>query len=207
MRELRQRAGPILKIACLILAVLLMYQLAGIFIRWNPFRHVTVPELPSLTADTNSPAGNGPGTNRMTSTTGNVTNNSSFSAGTKTAPSTIGVNKNPISLSSLAANGINSIAGTNLALTPTNIVTNVSSNSEMKLSGTNLIAVTNLTGSATNLLVSTNSGGTNIALIPKPESKKQQYDIAATNSRGEFQSIPTTGKTQQQSLAGCSDAD
>ena len=48
MRELRQYAEPVLKITCLILAVFVVIDLAGIFIRWNPFRGVTLPEVPSL---------------------------------------------------------------------------------------------------------------------------------------------------------------
>ena len=57
MRELRERAGPIAQDFCLILAALVVCQLAGIVIRWNPFRGVTVPELPSLTAAHQQPCG------------------------------------------------------------------------------------------------------------------------------------------------------
>ncbi len=57
MRELRRYAEPALKIICLLLAVLVVLELAGVFSRWNPFRGVNVPELPSLAASTNSPDG------------------------------------------------------------------------------------------------------------------------------------------------------
>ena len=52
MRELRERAGPVLKLLCLILAALVVFQLAGMVVRWNPFRGVIVPALPSLTEPT-----------------------------------------------------------------------------------------------------------------------------------------------------------
>jgi hypothetical protein len=48
-----ERAEPILKIACLILAMAVLYQFAGIFLRINPLHGVIVPALPVLTANTN----------------------------------------------------------------------------------------------------------------------------------------------------------
>jgi len=62
MRELRERAEPILRIVVLILAGLVVYQLAGMVIRWNPFRSVTVPQLPALAISTNSSTGSMHGT-------------------------------------------------------------------------------------------------------------------------------------------------
>ncbi|MGA2247826.1 MAG: hypothetical protein ABSH48_22800 [Verrucomicrobiota bacterium] len=52
-----------MRIICLVLAVLVVYELAGMVARWNPFRGVTVPELPGLTGATNGPPGTGHDTN------------------------------------------------------------------------------------------------------------------------------------------------
>jgi hypothetical protein len=64
---MRERAEQILRIACLILAALVLYQLAGIALRINPFHGVSVPALPALAAATNSPPGGGRGTNLVVS--------------------------------------------------------------------------------------------------------------------------------------------
>ena len=60
---MRERAEQILRIACLVLAAVVVYQLAGIARRLNPFHGVSVPALPALAAATNSPPGGGRGTN------------------------------------------------------------------------------------------------------------------------------------------------
>ncbi len=65
MRELRERAEPILKAICVILAAMVLWQFIGVVRHWNPFRGVTVPELPTLTTSTNTPGG--PATNLMAS--------------------------------------------------------------------------------------------------------------------------------------------
>ena len=76
MRELRARAGLIMKVLCLVLAALVVCQLAGIVRRWNPFRGATVPELPSLTtAATNRPSAGTHQTNLVAATAGKGTNN------------------------------------------------------------------------------------------------------------------------------------
>jgi hypothetical protein len=60
---MRERVEPILKIACVILAALVLYEIAGIFLRINPLHGVVVPALPALASGTNNPAGGGRGTN------------------------------------------------------------------------------------------------------------------------------------------------
>ncbi len=54
---MRERTEQILKIACFALAALLLYQLVRAVIRSNPLANVSIPELPSLAANTNAPAG------------------------------------------------------------------------------------------------------------------------------------------------------
>ncbi len=115
MRELRQYAEPVLKIICLILAVFVVVELAGIFIRWNPFRGVTLPEVPSLAAGTNAPSTGGRGTNPVAIATVKGTNNPHALAGTNAAPALIAARSNSISPSTPAANESNSIAHTETA--------------------------------------------------------------------------------------------
>ena len=54
---MREGSGQILRIACLVLAALLLFQFAKIVWRINPLRSVTIPALPALAASTNTPAG------------------------------------------------------------------------------------------------------------------------------------------------------
>jgi len=49
-----ERAGQILRIACLLLAAWVVYELAGMVPRVNPLSHVVIPALPTLAADTNN---------------------------------------------------------------------------------------------------------------------------------------------------------
>jgi len=165
MRELRERAEPILRIVVLILAAVLVYQLAGIFVRWNPFRGVTVPELPTLAAGTNAPAGKGNSTNLAAAATGKSTNVAARSAGSNAVAAAI-VNRNSNSQTPAALNATNSIVATNLAAvrtnaatetrktTTTNIETKIAERLEIKSSETNSTKATNTAGTGTNLLLS-----------------------------------------------------
>jgi hypothetical protein len=171
MRELRERAEPALKILCLVLAALVVYQLAGILIRWNPFRGVAVPALPSLTANTNSLAGSAHGTNLAASATIKGTNLTQLPPNTNTPPSVIVADTNSVSLPMAVVKGTNSNAHGDSVLTETNVETNVVAHQETILSG---IVSTPSTGSpdmGTNQVISTNSVGTNAAPRSKPEMK------------------------------------
>ena len=53
------RATPILKLACLLLAVLLVFRFVQVAHRVNPLARAAIPELPTLPTDTNNPATNG----------------------------------------------------------------------------------------------------------------------------------------------------
>ena len=148
MRDLRQRAGPALKILCLILAVLVVCQLAGIFIRLNPFRGLTVPELPDLTASTNSPANRVPGTFPAASTTTNGTRLTPLAKDTNAPPSVVTTNA--------MAHGAS-------ASTNANTGTNVVAGTESKLAGTASNSSMGSLALGTNQANSTNSAGTNVA--------------------------------------------
>jgi hypothetical protein len=156
MRELRQYAEPVLKITCLILAVFVVIELAGIIIRWNPFRGVTVPELPSLAAGTNAPSASGHGTNPAAIATVKGTNNPQPLAGTNAATTVIAARSNSISPSTPAANESNSIAHAEAAKAGTNLDVRL----EIR---TNSAPSTNAAENQTNLLISTTAARTNPA--------------------------------------------
>ena len=52
---MRERMAQILKIVCLGLAALVLVQLVKIAFRANPLANTTIPDVPSLAADTNTP--------------------------------------------------------------------------------------------------------------------------------------------------------
>ena len=122
MRELRERAEPLLRIVVIILAVVVVFRFAGIIKRWNPFRGVTVPEVPTLAAGTNAPAGGGHGSNAVVATASTGTNGTQHSTGTNAAISAGKANTN--STATLALKGTNSVTNTNLATAGTNAMTN-----------------------------------------------------------------------------------
>ncbi len=152
MRELRQYAEPALKIIYLILAVFVVFELAGIFIRWNPFRGVTLPEVPSLTASTNAPAVGGHGTNPVATATVKGTNNPQPLAGTNAAPIVIAAGSNSIPSSTHS----NSIAHAETTKTGTNAVARLGIS-------TNSAPSTNAVNNKTNLSISTTAAKTNAA--------------------------------------------
>jgi hypothetical protein len=156
MRELRERSGPALKIICLVLVVLALHQLAGIFIRWNPFRGVVVPQLPSLAVATNSPAASGPGTNLVTQITVKQTNGTPRLAGTNAGLSVVGGNTNSVLVSTNSTQGTNSIAPSELP-----DETNLTVRLEAKVNGTNFTSTTNAVNQETNHLVATTVAETN----------------------------------------------
>jgi hypothetical protein len=193
MRELRERAEPILKVVCVILAALVVYQLAGIFVRWNPFRGVTVPALPALTSGTNSPAGGVHATNLAATAMVKGTNNTprpvetnvvprleTQLSGTSSAASTNAVGTNLLSAAAAAGtNPVPAAAGANtnstahveLATTKSNADTNVVARVKTKLSGTNSAPTTNALDKGTNVLPASTAAGTNADRSPKPEEK------------------------------------
>jgi hypothetical protein len=158
MRELRKRAEPALKILCLILAALVVYQLSGIVVRWNPFRGVTVPELPALTARTNSPADSAHGTNPAASAIIKGNDLTQLPPNTNTPPPAIKANTN-------------SMAHGDAVSTNANAETNAVAHQEPKLSGIASTLSTGSPGMGTNQVDSANPAGTNVAPGSKPEMK------------------------------------
>jgi hypothetical protein len=162
---MRERAEPILKIACLILAAFVLYQVAGIFLRINPLHGVVVPALPVLAASTNNPAGGGRGTNLAVSMSVIVRGtNIQSSAGTNIASSVKIAGTNFISPPMPVAIGTNPIVVVPLAKMETNVVPNP----QIKIGETNLISATTNAQNGTNVLVAATAAGTNISHQPKP---------------------------------------
>ncbi len=75
---------PFLKVVCLLLAALLLFQLIRLVIRNNPLEHLKVPELPTLQADgkgTNSVAGQAAGEKGTNSVAGTGTKGTNSASG------------------------------------------------------------------------------------------------------------------------------
>src|SRR5579872_5682984 len=54
-RPMRERAELLLKLACLALAALVLYQLSRFMTRTSPLEHLGIPALPSLASGSNAP--------------------------------------------------------------------------------------------------------------------------------------------------------
>jgi hypothetical protein len=59
-----ERSEPVLKVICVALAALLLFQVVRLVMRSDPLAHLNIPALPTLPPDTNAPAG-GAGTNSL----------------------------------------------------------------------------------------------------------------------------------------------
>jgi hypothetical protein len=187
---MRERLEQVLKIICVVLALVLVVKLVRAVGDVNSLAGVVVPEMPSLPADTNAPvtlAAKGPakpgtnaaGTNAIGATNVSKTNGLVVAKDTNGVPlpagQDIGSNAAAVEVATepAATNKVRKHkAGTNITaveLAATNLVgTNIS---VAELAGTNS-AATNLAGMhpiATNIaageLVGTNMAGTNIAAM------------------------------------------
>ncbi len=174
---MRERAELILRITCLILAAFVLYQLVGIVVRINPFRGVSVPLLPSLTSDTNSPPGGGRGSILIlsTSTAGTGTNQSA--AGTNAVPPVAIAGTNSALPLMPVAKETNSVAHKE----PVKVETNVVQHLEEKVNETNPAPSTTAVKNGTKLSVVTKAVGTNVSHNPNPEKQN-----AHTNSAPEM---------------------
>jgi hypothetical protein len=174
MREFLKHTELALRILCLILAGLVLYELTGMVIRWNPFHGVTVPELPALTVATNSPPGAAHGTNLVATLGPKGTNSAAHSPVTNLVQSETATNINPISPPMLAKNKTNN--GTNLSaqaesvVMATNAMTNTLAKTDILKSATNSTSAIISTNGGTNLLLSATATGTNAT--SKPKKKK-----------------------------------
>ncbi len=194
MRELRERAEPALRILCLILAAVVVYELAGMLARLNPFHGVKVPELPALAAATNSPAAGAKGTNESAAARSKGTNGVPQPMSTNTMPSAGNGGTNQL-LAKVATNGTNSVvqggptapaissltnavvgSGTNrdtnaVAPAATNLLAAVIATTNSTVTNGAALAVLSTNG-GTNLAPTAAAAGTNQVPAAKPKKKK-----------------------------------
>jgi hypothetical protein len=105
-----ERTGKILRIACFVLAALMLYQLVRVSLRGSLLARVTIPALPTLASDTNAPTAVGGGTNAP-KPTAKGTNAPGGPAGTNAPASTSA----PAAGTNLAAAAQPAATATNLA--------------------------------------------------------------------------------------------
>ena len=171
------RAGQLLKMACLLLAALLVYELAQVVLRVNPLSGVVIPELPALAAaKTNAPASLARDTNSMkalakgTNKPGDVggtnlvaaqtTNGAQTNVATATVGPLVQTNQTGLTNTEIVqapTNNIPGVVSSNLAAT--NVMTN-------SVVGTNISAppiVTGTNGSNSVAEVSKSTNGTTVA--------------------------------------------
>ncbi len=183
-----EQTPKILKLLCVVLAAVVLYQLAHIIPRVNILGHVVIPELPTLTADkTNAPATNltklaADGTNKPNGIAGTnaLSAKSTNGAGTNLLPVAVspkaGTNsaaseKNAANATNLIA--ISAAASTNSAVetNTTNVVVSRSMNAPTNLvAGTNLMSAPMIAG--TNGSISNLNAGTNMLAGAKAKSKR-----------------------------------
>jgi hypothetical protein len=184
---MRERSEKILKLVCLALAALLLYQVAHVLLVGNPLARVTMPVLPSLPAEAGIDSAGGKGTNPapVVASGAKGTNNS---AGKSGATST-----NPPS-ASIAA-GTNKSAALPEAAVTTN--TNAVVHAAMADTNKGAASLPHEAGSTnTNSLVRMAAGSTNAVLPKAPVDKATNATLPeeaakeGTNSK----SSPKTAK-------------
>lgn len=174
MPDLRARAGQIAKVLCYLLAALLLYEFSSMALRWNPFRGVTVPQLPTLTAATNSPAGTSTKTNLIATAAAKGTNDAAHVAGTNAVHS---LTNGPANASTNAtANSTNSASPAPIAAESAAPATNGNEAAAALPGGTNGAAITTNFIAAT----ATNRLGTNVAITSMSTNRSTNLVASAT---------------------------
>ena len=162
---MRERAEPVLKIACLILAALVLYELAGIFLRFNPLHGVVVPALPALTIGTNNPSSGGRGTNLAVSMPAGMKGTNQQSPEGTNIGSSVKIDGTNSMPPVPVLSGTNSVTKAQLAMAETNVVPHL----EINLNATNSVPTATTVTNGTNVVVA--ATGTNAAHQPKPEER------------------------------------
>jgi len=118
-----ERTGKILRISCLLLAALVVYQLSHLVSRVNPLRRVVIPPLPTLAADNNAaPPAAGAALNSSNRAAGG-TNKPVEAAKTNSLPpkSTNEAVQNPAAAAQVSKMDTNAATGETVATNPTNL--------------------------------------------------------------------------------------
>jgi hypothetical protein len=79
-----ERSEPVLKVICVALAVLLLFQVGRLVVGRNPLGHLNIPAVPTLPPDTNAPAA-GTGTNSLAARGSGKTGTNTAQAGAQIA--------------------------------------------------------------------------------------------------------------------------
>lgn len=153
-----ERSERILKIACVVLAALLGFQLYCATFRHNPLEHSKIPALPALAAE------DAKGTNSVTAEAAGkgATNGAGTKVSSKAGTNVAAAKMTNQTGSKVGASSKSEEKGTNAV--PMAVLANAETNS---MSGTNLVAGTNLV-SGTNAPAGTNAASTNAMAKAKP---------------------------------------
>ena len=138
-----ERAEPVLRLLCVALAALLVFQIARTVARGDPLAHLSIPALPTLPPDTNAPAGGTP--------TNSLAASGSGKAGTNAAQAIGQTNNSATNSLLVGGSGKAATNGSPLASAPkgtnspvqiavTNATTNASAQQRSQVSGTNTAA-------------------------------------------------------------------
>ena len=172
MRELRERAGQLARILGMVLAAVVVYELAGVALRWNPFRGVAVPALPELSAATNAPAGTSHSTNLLAHAAPTGTNLPPHQPPTNNAASAMAA----AGTNAASGLGSNSAAQTDMISSITNArviaTANPVTNTSTGPVATNLPIALVSTNGSTNLAVATATPPDTNAPGQKPKKQK-----------------------------------
>lgn len=177
---MRDRAEQILKILCAVIGLILAIQLAHLAIHPNPLAGVTIPDLPSLPAETNAVATvtsrprTKPDTNNVSNAKDLKTNATLASADTNTVTqSKLKVPETNNSTSALVSASSTSPA-TNSP--PTNTVASIATNNTptnaIASNSTNTTAATNKLEASTNAVIADRPATNKIAASVKDRPKK-----------------------------------
>ncbi|HEY1489778.1 MAG TPA: hypothetical protein VGF90_01950, partial [Verrucomicrobiae bacterium] len=199
---MRDRPAQILKLICIGLAALLVVQLVKVARRANPLAQVSMPEVPSLPADTNAPPAvaakppGKPGTNAIAAANetnaiaaaNNGTNSPAIAADTNAAPHKRVRSTNATELVAASAS-TNLPAASNITVT-TNLVLNLPTNAAVTIvaetSAAPVLAVTasNSAPAAGISAAVTNSSGTNLTIALPTNATISGTNIALAKISG-----------------------
>jgi hypothetical protein len=124
---MRERLPVILRIACMVLAAVLVYQLSSVVLRVRPMARLTIPPLPSLPPSTNA--------NEKASAS---IPGAADKKGTNATSMSVGKGTNSVSTNAIASAGTNSTTITNATAALKNLT-----NAPLETGGTNLALLTN----------------------------------------------------------------
>jgi hypothetical protein len=213
MRDLRGKIEPALRIVCYLLAGLVLYELLGVGVRWNPFRSVIVPDLPALTMATNAPGEIPNGINPMAAKSATGTNGVVHPSGTN-SPLMATSHTNPVSTATAATNRTNTPAGSeanaatngavglsngaapHVVAARTNTANTVATNevllAHVTSAGTHVMGATGSANGGTNFLLAIAANGTNVGLgsTNKMKNAGNRPEIAGVNGPGGLPGMP-----------------